>query len=217
MLKPSPTPLSHEDLFVQRYRLMLAWSRKLTNNNQQMAEDLLHDVFVQFTLARPDLAAIQNLDGYLYRMLRNRHLSSIRRAVRAPVDQLSSTEYDSAETMLRSIDPRDQLKVQDELYIICRYACARKQTSKAGSVLILRFFLGYYPAEIVQLSRSSRQAIDSWLKIARTEARSYLDDPARLAFLGRADGNAAVPHTPGNRGDFLLELRSLIFSSNNSD
>src|SRR5258708_6864982 len=144
MLKPLPAPLSHEDLFVQRYQLLLGWSRKLTNHNQQMAEDLLHDVFVQFTLSRPDLGAIQNVDGYLYRMLRNRHLSSIRRTARAPIDQLSSADYDSAEIRLRSTDPRGQLKVLDELRAICGYACARRRTSRAGSILILRFFLGDY-------------------------------------------------------------------------
>jgi RNA polymerase sigma factor (sigma-70 family) len=221
MLKPLPTPtkpapLRHEDLFVQRYGLLMNWSRKLTRHNEQMAEDLLHDVFVQFTLARPNLEAIDNLDGYLYSMLRNRHLSSMRRAARVPMDQLSTEEYDSAEARLRSTDPRQRIKVLDELRTICRYACARKRTSRAGSILILRFFLGYYPTEIVQVSKSSRPAVDSWLKIARTEARSYLDDPGRLAFLGAA-GQAAIGHCDGSHSDFLLELRSSIFSASDTE
>jgi len=58
-----------------------------------------------------------------------------------------------AETGLRTIDPRDQIQVHDELRRVYQYACARKETSKAGSVLILRFFHGYYPSEIAKLLR----------------------------------------------------------------
>src|SRR5215831_3817190 len=217
MLKPSPTPLTHEDLFVQRYQALLGWARKLAHQNQHIAEDLLHDVFVQFTLARPDLGGIQNIDGYLYMMLRNRHLSSIRRNARAPIDQLSSADYDSAEMRLQSADPRDQIKVRDELRTICRYACERKQTSRAGSILILRFFLGYYPAEIVELGRTSRQAVDSWLRIARTEARTYLDDPGRLAFAAQHKGRLSADYRPEMQDDFLTELRSLVFSSTDGE
>src|SRR5215471_10424127 len=146
-------------------------------------------------------------------MLRNRYLSSIRRAARGPIDELSSAEYDSADIRLRSSDPREQLKVLDELREICGYACTRKQTSRAGSILILRFFLGYYPSEIAQVTRSSRQAVDSWLKIARTEARMYLDDPMRLRFLGQGEKHTAIQRASGAPDDFLVELRRAIFNS----
>src|SRR5262249_6358107 len=147
-------------------------------------------VFVQFTLARPDLAVIENIDGYLHRTLRNRHLSNIRRNARTPLDLPSAVEYDCAELGLRAADPRRRFQVLDELRTICRYACARKETSKAGSILILRFFHGYYPSEIIQLTGSSRQSVDTWLRIARGEARVYLQDPCRLAFLKGTAGPA---------------------------
>src|SRR5262245_61056074 len=74
--------LSHEDVFLQRYEWLLNWSLQLTRNDVELAEDLVHDAFIQFTLARPDLAAIHNLEGYLYGMLRNMHLSKLRRGAR---------------------------------------------------------------------------------------------------------------------------------------
>ena len=96
MFRLSPAQLSHEDLFIQRYPMLLASARKLTGGDLESAEDLVHDVFVQFTLARPDLAVIENIDGYLHRALRNRHLSNIRRNARTPLDLPSAVEYDSA-------------------------------------------------------------------------------------------------------------------------
>src|SRR5262249_55535440 len=154
--------VSHEDLFIERYEQILRWSLHITGRDAHLAEDLVHDVFVQFTLAQPDLSRVANVEGYLYSMLRNRHLSHIRRAARTPTDRLSAIDYDSAEISLRSTDLRSQIDARDQLRAICRYACLRKESSKAGSVLILRFFRGYYPVEIARLIRRSRQAADTW-------------------------------------------------------
>ncbi len=150
LLKSSSYPESHEDLFVARFERLLGWAMQLAEGDRTQAEDLAQDAFIQFTALRPDLKAIRNLDGYLYEVLRNLHLSRIRRATRNRLQQLSIVEYDSAETGLLKLDPRDQLKARDELRAVCRYACARKETSKAGSVLILRFFHGYYPRSQAQ-------------------------------------------------------------------
>ena len=45
-----------------------------------LAQDLVHDAYVQFVLARPDLLKIQNLDRYLYGMLRNLEISYSKRS-----------------------------------------------------------------------------------------------------------------------------------------
>ena len=138
----------HVDLFIERYERLFLWSLQLTENDQEQAEDLLHDAFIQFTLSQPDLNKIENLEGYLRTMLRNIHVSQVRRSTRSPIRSLSIVEYDSAELGLRVVDPRTQMNFHDELRTVCEYACARKESSKAGSILILRFFHGYYPEEI---------------------------------------------------------------------
>src|SRR5260370_40305086 len=92
-------------------------------------------------------------------------------------------EFDSVEIGMRPTDVRDQIKVQDELRLICHYALLRKETSKAGSVLILRFFHGYYPSEIVQLLIRNLQTVRKWLQLARNEAKLYLDIPTALGFM----------------------------------
>src|SRR5260370_35743167 len=181
--KRAPESANHEDLFVERYERLLAWAVQLTSGDKSLAEDLVHNAFIQFTLAAPDLRNIQNLDAYLYGVLRVLHLSQMRRATRSRLQQLSIVDYDSAESGLRTIGRREQIEVQDELRRICQYACIRKETSKAGSVLILRFFHGYYPSEIVRVLRSSRQVAEKRLEAARREAKMFLAGSGRLTFL----------------------------------
>ena len=53
---------THEDLFMRRYELLRGQALKLAANDHQLGEDLVHEAYVQFTLARPDLDNIQNLD-----------------------------------------------------------------------------------------------------------------------------------------------------------
>src|SRR6266566_2129426 len=112
MLNPLPVDTSREDLFVERYHRLHGWSLQMTEHDHELAEDLLHDLFIQFTLNAPALHEIRNLDAYLYTMLRNLHLSQRRRETRNTLQQLSIIEYDSAELGLRTVDLRDQIQVQ---------------------------------------------------------------------------------------------------------
>jgi RNA polymerase sigma factor (sigma-70 family) len=214
MLKPHPIISGHEELFIERYDRLLTWSLQFTNYDRGLAEDLVHDAFIQFTFTHPDLNAINNLDNYLYGMLRNLHLSQVRWVTRSRFQQLSIAEYDSAEIGLRAADIRDQIQAQDELRRICHYACARKETARAASVLILRFFHGYYPSEIAQILRSSRQAVSIRLRLARAEAKASIEDPKSLSFMGESPF-VKVPPTVFARSiiDLLAELRQTIFQS----
>lgn len=211
--KPAPRTDNHEELFAARYEQLLEWALRLTHNDRQQAEDLVHNAFIEFTLGRADLATIENLDGYLRTVLRNIHLSEIRKATRRP-PPLSIVEYDSAEIGLRAIDPRARLRLQDELRAVCQYAYIRKETSKAGSVFILRFFHDYYPSEIVHVLRSTSRAVSEWLRLARAEAKIYLEDPARLHFMRRASESGALRVDASRMPEDLTgELRRAIFRS----
>ena len=208
MLRTWPTTTSHEELFIERYSRLLQWSLKLANGDRQLAEDIVHDAFLQFTLGRPDLDEIQNLDGYLYTTLRNRFLSHVRRNAKSPIDRLSAIDYDSAEISLRASDPRTLMQVHEELLLICRYACERKETSKAGSVLILRFIHAYYPAEIARIMKGTRQAVDIWIRLARSEAKQYVENPRSLSLLRNVPALNNAADGPNMReGDILSGLR----------
>src|SRR5256886_14630579 len=66
---------AHEEVFLARYGKLRSWALQLTEHDRERAEDLVHDAYIQFTFAQPDLDAINNLNGYLYSLLRNLHLS----------------------------------------------------------------------------------------------------------------------------------------------
>jgi RNA polymerase sigma factor (sigma-70 family) len=211
----------HEEIFLARYGRLRAWGLHLTENDRERAEDLVHDAFIQFTFTRPDLEAIGNLDGYLYTMLRNLHLSQVRRSLRLERRTLSIVDYDSAEIGLRAADPRQQIRLQDELREVCRYASLRKETSKAGSVLILRFLHGYYPREIALVMQGTRAAVEERLRLARNEARQFLLNPKSLRFLRETAAKEAPQSTQtsfAQTTDALLnELRQTIFDSCQGD
>jgi len=203
---------SHEELFVRHYEQFYAWALRLTDHDRQQAEDLVHDVFIQFTLSQPDLDQIENLEGYLFAMLRNLLRSQMRREIRRPGGALNLVDYDSAETGLRFIDPRYRIQAREDLRRICQYACARKETSRAGSALILRFFLGYYPGEIARVFRNSPHAVAELINVARREARLSLDHPGRLGFVSaQPAARATRPGLAVSPDDFLGELSVTVF------
>ena len=223
MLEPAkiaPQFEQHEEIFLGRYPELRGWALQLTENDRQQAEDLVHDIYIQFTLTRPDLSAIQNLDGYLYRMMRNLNVSRLRRSQRKQNKTLSIVDYESAELGLRTADPREQITLQDALRQVCQYACMRKQTSKAGSVLILRFLHGYYPSEIAAVTLSTREAVEERLRIARNEVRQYLHDPKSLRFMSKAQVESMQFPRMGfaqTTDQLLNQLRQTIFDSCEGD
>lgn len=204
----------HVEQFMRRYDELLVWSQRIAGDRRQ-AEDLLHDVFIQFTLCQPDLDKIANLDGYLRRALRNLYVTNTRRADCIRMESLSMLDFDSAEMGLSTVDSSAQVHARDELRVICQYACARKETSKAGSVLILRYFHGYFPREIAQVVRCTRHAVICCLGAARKEAQQILENPDELTALSLS---LSVPENTSpinvrSRADSLCEFRQAIFAS----
>src|SRR5262245_17255262 len=131
MLRPAVAPGSDDEVFLSRYERLTRWALRLTEGRHHAAEDLVHDAFIQFTLKQPSLAAIENLDDYLFIMLRNLHISQARRASQSPTIHLPISDYDTARMGLRLIDPQRQLQARDDLRRVCEYVMQRKQTSKA--------------------------------------------------------------------------------------
>lgn len=209
---------THEELFLERYDRLMKWALHLAGNDKQAAEDLLQDAFVQFTFSRPEISGINNVESYIYGILRHLHLSQIRKAANRQWQQFTLLECDSAEIGLRRSNILNDLQVRDELRGICEFACFRKESSKAASVLILRFFHGYYPREIADVLNNSIQTVKVWLHTARSEAKTNLNDPEKLRFL-RAEKPKQKPDikqyddSAGDTAAILAELRRTIFNS----
>lgn len=211
MISPLRAPASDEGVFVARYSRLLAWARQIVGGDRDAAEDLVHDAFVNVSVSRPDLASLDNVDGYLYTTLRNLHLANVRRGVRRGLTPTSLVEYESAAEALEALVPT---RAHDELAAICYFTCWRRISSKTGSVLILRFFHGYQRAEIARVLRLSPDAVDNLLSIGRREARLWLHAPDRLRVLPSSEH--ALPRTMGlvDSANVLRDLQAAIFRSN---
>ncbi|HSE19648.1 MAG TPA: RNA polymerase sigma factor [Pyrinomonadaceae bacterium] len=202
-----------EQLFTERYAELRAWALYLTNQEPDSADDLVQDAFVQWVLSRSRLEEIENIDGYLRTMLRNMHFSRISRAAQRLHETLSIADYDSCRFGWTALEPPRRMQASEDLQQICAYACFRKESSKAGSVLILRFFHNYFPTEIAGILNSTRNCVDQWQRLARREAKSFMNRPGGLRFV---NGEAPKPHPVRHLradDDLMLNLRQLIFNS----
>jgi DNA-directed RNA polymerase specialized sigma24 family protein len=210
---------AHKELFLRYYQPLFCWALRLTDGSRARAEDLLHDAFIHFVLSRPDLNSIDNIDRYLHRSLLNLFRTQKRKAAQMQDISFNIADYDSAKLGLHAIDFQARWQAQEDLARICHYACVRKETSRAGSVLILRFFYDYSPSEIAKVALSPRRAVDDWLRLARREARFYLEDPERLKFMVGKQGESYRFKTKLTRSsdDILCELRTSILRSGRSE
>lgn len=208
---------SQEAAFIEHYDWLMSWALALTHDRAR-AEDLVQEVFAAFAIAHTDLSAVQNVRGYLYRTLRNIHVSEMRLAGRSHNHSRSIVEYSVAEAALAATDPYTIFYTQDQLRRVCHYACLRKQSSRAGSVLILRYFHGYLASEIAQVIGGTCESVRQNLKFARNEARLFLEDPGALKFIEKTHGVSAPPFGMVCPSDRLLsELRGAIFNSCEGD
>jgi RNA polymerase sigma factor (sigma-70 family) len=205
---------SREELFTERYETLLVWALHLTHQKRDSAEDLVQDAFVQFMLARTQLEEIENINGYLRRLLRNMYISRMTRlAQRLHETALSIADYDTFRLGWTAIEPPRRMQAAEQLHQICTYACFRKESSRAGSVLILRFFLDFLPAEIASVLGSSRHCVDQWQRLARREVKLFMKEPGRLRFVGPRMAAGAWSTYPASDCDLMLALRAMIFNS----
>ena len=209
-----------ERLFTDRYGDLLAFAMRLTEYRRDVAEDLVQDAFVQFILGRTRLEEIENIDGYLKTMLRFMNISRINRSAQLLHDEsaLSFADYDSCRLGWTAIEPPRRMQASEELHQICTYACSRKESSRAGSVLILRFFHDYFPTEIARILNSSRQCVDQWQTLARREVKLFMNKPGRLRFVnGKApSAQRQLKYLRPDR-DLMFGLRQMIFNSRNGE
>lgn len=215
--KPDPRP-TFEDIFFEHYVRLLEWAMQLTNRNRSDAEDLVQELYVRFAGTGAVGEHIENAEGYLFSVLRNLQYARVRRARTSAIDDLSVVDYDSAERGLRAIDRNGILFIREDLHRVCDYLCERKNTSRSASVFILRYFLGYFPYEVMQVVQSTRSAIDKAVRAARTEARLDLERPGVLRQMGSDRGSKArAPKEADDSQGLFRALRAKIFRSRTGD
>ena len=66
----APARIQREVEFLLRYDQLLKLAQKLTDSDPGLAQDVVHDAFVQFLLSSTDYGAIDNIDHYLHKVVR---------------------------------------------------------------------------------------------------------------------------------------------------
>lgn len=211
-------------IFAARYNTLLKVASLLAGKDREQAIDLVHDALLLFVHRSPDLCKINNLDGYLRRLMYNLFKSQKRRAAFRSVKEFSIDSYDSIEYVLPEVadrchNPHLLLQTQDALRAICEYACFRKERLKIGSALILRFFHGYHTSEIAQIMGVTPSAVSHQLKLAQNEVSLYFNDPTNANFCHDiASARSEYGLKYGCLVDDLVEeLRRAIFLSSSCD
>jgi DNA-directed RNA polymerase specialized sigma24 family protein len=211
--KPELRP-TFEDIFFKHYARLLEWALQLTGRNRAEAEDLVQELYIRFARVGPVGEHIQNAEDYLFSVLRNLHYARLRRARTSAIDDLSIVDYDSAERGLRAVDRNAILFVREDLHRICDFLCERKNASRSASIFILRYFLGYFPNEVMKLTLSTRVAIDKAVQAARREARLDLERPGVLKQMGASrEPKPNASSDAHDSQDLFLALRGRIFRS----
>src|SRR5918911_794261 len=117
---PAESELSREQLFAERYEMLLACALHLTSQRRDSAEDLVQDAFVQFVLARTQLEEIENINAYLRGLLRNMYLSRVKRlSQRLRDDALSIADYDTFRLVWTAVEPPRRMQTAEQLHQIC--------------------------------------------------------------------------------------------------
>jgi DNA-directed RNA polymerase specialized sigma24 family protein len=143
------------------------------------AEELLQDCYVAY-VGTPTTAVIENVDGYLRRMLAYilRHKRTREARVKfASLDEAFQVE--SGKNVLAEIEEGErQLAIQRKLRLIYNFAKRRNSPlgrTKAGKIFILRYYENKSGSEVAALTGSTRGAVNQWVRIARLEIQKRYD------------------------------------------
>ena len=182
--KPIPErPDSIDRVLARAYPQLVEWSDILTRGDKSTAEEIVQDLCLHLTMARPDIKRIENLEAYLFKSLRNMYLSHLARASRARLRTIHLEDFDAVVIALNASD-RDSVDLQNELLRICEYSVWRKQATKSASQFILLFFWGYDRSEVARIARLPISAIYNKLKEMREEVRAHVQTSGRLRIIG---------------------------------
>lgn len=221
--KAKPGPLQAKDrdvesLLERYYGQFLKWGMILTRADKSVVQEIVHDLCLYFTVVKPDLSHVENLDGYLYTSLRHIYLSTLARSSREAMQFVNIVDFDSVQFVLNARSADNLLDRQNDLRRICNYAVWRKESSKSASHFILHFFHGYARREIAEIARLPIAAIYNKLKIARKEVKSHLEASGKLRIAVReAPPEPELLLSPISSSELFDNLQQTIFEAKGSE
>jgi len=165
-----------ESVYAEKYQWLLRWAMHFCSGDREMAEDLVQDTFVRMLSSWSSIRDAAHPERFLYSYLRYGFLRRRSSDQRQSFQPLSSIDIELLE--FRSDRGYTGLmEWQEEIHAVVDFLCRRKATTKSASMLLLRFFHGFFPSEIMLIARLPRKAVDDGLANARLEVKAYIADP----------------------------------------
>ena len=203
-----------EELFFEHHGRLFEWALQMTERDRPEAEDLVQELYIRFARAGAPAEHIENAKDYLFSVLRNLHFARKRRGRVSAIDDLSVVDYETVERGLRSVDRSAVLFIREDLKRVCTYLCERKSSSRAACHFLLRYFLGYFPNEVMKIAKATRIGVDKAIQAARREARLDLERPGFLRPMGsKQQKKLRGSSTSDDPQNLFLALRDQIFAS----
>lgn len=153
------------------YRL----ARRLTNSTA-MADDLIQETYARALGATQSFEPGTNLRAWLFRILRNTHIDSLRRLQNSPIDMGLNED-----TLAEPVDP---LRGDGELDLLTRIVSsdierALQTLSPDARTIVLLDLEGFTESELSEVLGCALGTIKSRLARARATLRKHLCDYAR--------------------------------------
>jgi len=166
-------------------------------------EDIVQDALIKALAALPDLGAIDNPEGWLFRIAHNTALDFLRRRARGPMMQ-----HDEALDMIAAPDSPDQ----DHEVAAVSLRTFMRLPALQRSAVILKDVLGHSLEEVASITGASEAAAKSALQRGRVRLREIAREPADVLLPMLSDGmrTRLIRYVEGFRtGDFDM-VRAML-------
>jgi RNA polymerase sigma factor (sigma-70 family) len=214
-VSPTHASLTPASVFEMKYGWLMRWALHFTRHDEGAAEDLVQDAFLRLMVYWPKLKDnVEQVEPFLYSTLRYAYLMKSRRDRRFNFQDLSPIEFDDLHLSLREEKGLDPADVQNDLRRIVMYLCWRKQSAKSASILLLRFFHGYFPDEIARIAVMKRSSVDELLRGIREEVKTHLSNPSSVEVIRQAKPPEPTPREMAEPPEqFVEHLQQVIFQA----
>lgn len=222
-MKPHPLQLveeacSPESVYAEKYQWLLRWAVHFCDGDREMAEDLVQDTFMRMFSSWSSIRDVANPERFLYAYLRYGYLRLRRSDRRYNFQSLSSIDFESVDLRVDQ-SYVGMVKWQEELHLVVDFLCWRKTAAKSASMLLLRFFHGFFPSEIMQIARAPRKAVDDGIASAKLEVKAYIAEPGVLKLKPHGAQPASLRvATPANSfEEFMPQMMHVVFASSGGE
>jgi RNA polymerase sigma-70 factor, ECF subfamily len=145
-------------------------------------EDIVQDALMKAFAALPSVGAIDNPEGWLFRIAHNTALDFLRRRARGPMMQ-----HDEALDMIAAPDSPDQ----DHEAATTSLRTFMRLPALQRSAVILKDVLGHSLEEVASITGASEVAAKSALQRGRVRLREFAKEPADVSLPMLSDGMRA--------------------------